>query len=97
VNDSKTRNSVNDSKAHKQKKASDVTASKPASAKAAELGTKAAAGLEVGLPQVTVRERAYELHIRRGGEHGHDQDDWLRAEQEILEQYAELDEWGSDR
>jgi hypothetical protein len=76
---------VNDSKAHKQKKVSDVTASKPASAKGTELGTKAVAAPEVGLPQVAVRERAYELYISRGGEHGQDQDDWFRAEQEILE------------
>jgi hypothetical protein len=76
---------VNDSKTHKQKKVSDVTASKPASAKAAELGTKAAAALEVSLPQVTVIEREYGLYISRSGEHGHDQDDWFRAEQEILE------------
>ena len=84
MNGSRTRNSVNDSKAHKQKKVSDVTASKPASAKAAELGTKAVAAPEVGFPQVTVRERAYELYISRGGEHGQDQDDWFRAEEEIL-------------
>ena len=84
MNDSKARKSVNNSKAHKQKKASDVTASKPASVKAAAPGIKAAAAPEAGLPQVTVIERAYELYISRGGEHGHDQDDWLRAEQEIL-------------
>jgi hypothetical protein len=27
--------------------------------------------------------RAYELYLGRGGEHGHDLDDWLRAESEI--------------
>ena len=30
-----------------------------------------------------VRRRAYELYEERGGEQGHDWDDWLRAEQEI--------------
>jgi hypothetical protein len=27
--------------------------------------------------------RAYELFLERGGEHGHDVDDWLRAEFEL--------------
>jgi hypothetical protein len=76
---------VNGSKARKQKKVSDVTASKGAPAKAAAPGTKAIAAPEVGLRQVTVRERAYELYLSRGGEHGQDEDDWFRAEQEILE------------
>jgi hypothetical protein len=31
-----------------------------------------------------IRERAYELYERRGRKPGHDQQDWLRAEQEIL-------------
>jgi hypothetical protein len=84
VKDSKARKSVNNSKAHKQKKANDVTAAKPVSTKAAEPGTKAAAAPKAGLPQVTVRERAYELYLSRGGEHGQDQNDWFRAEQEIL-------------
>lgn len=30
-----------------------------------------------------VARRAYELYERRGGEHGHDWDDWFRAEEEI--------------
>jgi hypothetical protein len=30
-----------------------------------------------------VRRRAYELFEERGGEEGHDWDDWFRAEQEI--------------
>lgn len=29
---------------------------------------------------------AYELYLRRGGEHGHDVEDWLRAEQILIEQ-----------
>jgi Protein of unknown function (DUF2934) len=31
-----------------------------------------------------IRERAYELYERRGRNPGYDQQDWLRAEQEIL-------------
>jgi len=30
-----------------------------------------------------VAQRAYELYMSRGGEHGRDMDDWLRAEREV--------------
>ena len=30
-----------------------------------------------------VRERAYELYEERGGQDGHDEEDWLRAKEEI--------------
>ncbi len=30
-----------------------------------------------------VSRRAYELFVSRGGEHGHDKEDWYRAEQEL--------------
>ena len=30
-----------------------------------------------------IRQRAYELYEARGGEEGHDFDDWLQAEPEI--------------
>ncbi len=30
-----------------------------------------------------VARRAYELYQTRGGEHGHDLDDWLQAEREL--------------
>ena len=33
-----------------------------------------------------VRQRAYELYLKRGGTPGNDQDDWLLAEKQILEQ-----------
>jgi len=36
--------------------------------------------------QDRIRERAYELYESRGCEPGRDQQDWLRAEQEILKQ-----------
>ena len=35
-----------------------------------------------------IAERAYEIYQSRGGEHGSDQDDWFRAEQEILHPLA---------
>lgn len=34
--------------------------------------------------QERIRERAYDLFLARGGEHGYAQEDWLRAEAEIL-------------
>lgn len=30
-----------------------------------------------------IRARAYELYEQRGREHGHAEEDWLRAEQEV--------------
>ena len=30
-----------------------------------------------------VADRAYEFYQRRGGEHGHDQDDWFEAERQL--------------
>jgi hypothetical protein len=34
-----------------------------------------------------IRERAFEIHIERGGIHGCDLDDWLQAERELQEKY----------
>ena len=37
-----------------------------------------------GIPSVEeIRQRAYEIHLERGGVHGWDQDDWLLAEQDL--------------
>ena len=33
-----------------------------------------------------IRNRAYELYMLRGGQPGYELEDWLQAEQEILEQ-----------
>ena len=30
------------------------------------------------------RNRAYELYLKRGSAHGHDVDDWLQAEAELV-------------
>ncbi len=35
-----------------------------------------------------IRRRAYELFQERGGQHGRDNEDWLRAETEIRARYA---------
>jgi hypothetical protein len=34
-----------------------------------------------------IRQRAYEIHLERGGVHGWDQDDWLQAEREIAKRH----------
>jgi hypothetical protein len=34
-----------------------------------------------------IRQRAFEIHIERGGIHGCDLDDWLQAERELRERY----------
>jgi hypothetical protein len=34
-----------------------------------------------------IRERAFAIHIERGGIHGCDLDDWLQAERELQEKY----------
>jgi hypothetical protein len=47
------------------------------------------AAIKTGTPssssQDRTRERAYELYESRGREHGRNEQDWFRAEQEILE------------
>ena len=56
----------------------------------------------VALPPIThqeIAERAYELYVRRGGEDGHDVEDWLAAElrlrQERLNGYGGTRETGA--
>ena len=34
--------------------------------------------------EVKIRERAYQLYVERGSISGHENEDWLRAEREIL-------------
>lgn len=35
------------------------------------------------LSKEEISRRAYELYLNRGGEHGHDVEDWVRAEKEL--------------
>ncbi len=41
------------------------------------------AGPVVGATDSDIAGRAYDLYLQRGGEHGRDLDDWLRAEREL--------------
>jgi hypothetical protein len=36
-----------------------------------------------------IRQRAFEIHIERGGIHGCDLDDWLQAERELQEKFRD--------
>jgi hypothetical protein len=38
-------------------------------------------------PLAEIRQRAFEIHIERGGIHGCDLEDWLQAERELKEKY----------
>ncbi len=42
-----------------------------------------------GIESELVRKRAYEFYVERGMEDGHDVEDWLRAEEEVLSQHEE--------
>ena len=37
-----------------------------------------------------IAERAFELFLARGGQHGHDLDDWLQAEREVAKAVTSL-------
>jgi DUF2934 family protein len=37
-----------------------------------------------------IAQRAYKIFVARGGEPGHDLDDWLQAESELLREHAAL-------
>ena len=39
---------------------------------------------EIDIPKTQIAARAYERFLERGGEHGHDLEDWLSAERELL-------------
>ena len=41
-----------------------------------------------------IRQRAFEIHKARGGDHGRDLDDWLEAERELLAQQEHPPAWG---
>ena len=65
-------------KTQKQPQANDAVAS---------MGSPAQAMMMPNTPSHdTIRERAYELYESRGREPGQDEQDWLRAEQDILKQ-----------
>jgi hypothetical protein len=48
--------------------------------------TKGAPSAPAPVDREAVTKLAYELYMRRGGEHGHELEDWLKAEQILIEQ-----------
>src|SRR5579864_922530 len=44
---------------------------------------------EPSLTAVEIGRRAYEIFVERGSVHGHDLDDWLKAEHELKEKRTE--------
>ena len=44
-----------------------------------------------------IRQRAFEIHIERGGIHGCDLDDWMQAERELLEKHIKSNDGGSKK
>ena len=62
-----------------------ATAAKPAAPKAATTRTKAAkAKISVMVSREEIAALAHRFWTERGRQHGHDAEDWLRAEQELL-------------
>lgn len=61
-----------------------TTASERATRSPRQPRTKSAAAPLTSIDPVDIERRAYELFAARGFEHGHDLEDWLRAEQELL-------------
>ena len=47
--------------------------------------TKATSPAPVMIDREALTRLAYELYVRRGGEHGHELEDWLTAEQILVE------------
>jgi Protein of unknown function (DUF2934) len=44
-----------------------------------------------------IRQRAFEIHIERGGIHGCDLDDWMLAERELLEKHTKSNDGASKK
>lgn len=66
------------SKVKKQSKKNKAVPSKPS--EVTETTT-----LGIGVSHDTISERAFQMYLSRGGEHGHDVLDWLHAEHQILD------------
>lgn len=59
--------------------------SAPKSVKAGTGKTKTAGAATKAAPTYDeIAKRSYEIYLERGGEHGHAEEDWARAEAELL-------------
>ena len=62
------------------------TLTQPSAAKSARQKSQNGARSQNGAAKVSdeqIRERAYQLYLERGRQHGSDEDDWYRAETEL--------------
>lgn len=60
------------------------TPSKPTASVAKDIATVTTRTVDI---QEAIRERAFQLYQERGGQHGADLEDWVRAEREINERF----------
>lgn len=63
-----------------------VKGEKTSAPKAVKAGAAKKAGASAAKAMPTreeIAKRAYELYLARGGEHGHDAEDWAQAESEL--------------
>ena len=72
--------------ATKMTKSTIVKSTKPATTTAPKVSrARKTDTVELGNAREQVAQRAYELFTARGYEHGHDLEDWLRAEAELTQ------------
>lgn len=74
------------SRVQKQPKLKKPAVKQAAPAKSAKPIPVAASATRVHASQDRIRERAFEMFEMRGSSHGHDMQDWLHAERQILAQ-----------
>ena len=58
--------------------------SAPKAVKAGSGKTKAPSAAKAAPTYEEIAKRSYEIYLERGGEHGHAEEDWVRAESELL-------------
>ena len=58
--------------------------SAPKAVKAGTGKTKTSSAVKAAPTYEEIAKRSYEIYLERGGEHGHAEEDWARAEAELL-------------
>ena len=58
--------------------------SAPKAVKAGTGKTKMSSAVKAAPTYEEIAKRSYEIYLERGGEHGHAEEDWARAESELL-------------
>jgi hypothetical protein len=68
-------------------KSKNETAARHAKGQDAVASEEVQAELRPGPSHAEIEQRAYEIHLERGGIHGQDLEDWLQAERELTASY----------